>query len=354
MSESNHQLFSVISDDCAVWLMCFIGGFMDAAHYIKLKRLFVVSITGNLIVAAASVYHPYVDVAARVAVLLAFVVGLIITTAIAVRLRVVKEWSMRRAAIWLKVLEIIPLLVGMSIGIVFEENIDEASSVVDWHIITVGCIIGLAMGIHTASVKNCMPYSPSTATMSTNLVAISLNFVVFMNYYLAKHKILDMHPPHSERQRHEVQEKFHFNGKKLRQSAWPLMVFFVGAIIGGIAMDTLQFWCILIPIGILFLMMCDMYYLGKKRGRTPTSRQLRDDVELQEHQYNTNNNKPHRDREDHQHDDEDEHYNKDEEECLSNVHHLDPEVKREEDVIRAVEDVVHNVERDSQFDMGAF
>ena len=44
-----------ISDSMIVLLLTFIGGFVDAAGYLKLKGLFTSSITGNLVVIAASV-----------------------------------------------------------------------------------------------------------------------------------------------------------------------------------------------------------------------------------------------------------------------------------------------------------
>ncbi len=43
------SLFTRLSDVSAVWLLAFVGGFVDAAGYVKLFGVFTSSITGNLV-----------------------------------------------------------------------------------------------------------------------------------------------------------------------------------------------------------------------------------------------------------------------------------------------------------------
>jgi uncharacterized membrane protein YoaK (UPF0700 family) len=47
--------FYYLSDSSVIKLLAFIGGFVDAAGYLKLQGVFTSSITGNLVVACASV-----------------------------------------------------------------------------------------------------------------------------------------------------------------------------------------------------------------------------------------------------------------------------------------------------------
>jgi uncharacterized membrane protein YoaK (UPF0700 family) len=49
------KVFAHLADTDVVHLLAFIGGFIDAAGYIKIKGVFTSSITGNLVVACASV-----------------------------------------------------------------------------------------------------------------------------------------------------------------------------------------------------------------------------------------------------------------------------------------------------------
>jgi uncharacterized membrane protein YoaK (UPF0700 family) len=322
MTDKKQDLYYFISDDTAVWLMCFIGGFMDAAGYVKLKRLFVASATGNLIVAAASIYRPYDDVLTRVYVLLTFVLGVLVTTSLTIQLRVVYEWSLRKCAIALKCLEIISILLGFIFGIIFNNEIDEAATVSENHIVLVGTLLSLAMGIHVASIKNCMPHSPSTAVMTTNLVALSMNAVVFWNYFLARHSIIRMHPAGRPGHRSAIEEKFHFTAQQLLHSAWPILYFVAGAICGSVSMFGLAFWSLLVPIAVLVVLTIDLCVGHRLAAVPPPARTRRRPSLRREDNY--------------------EEQFVQEDEAKDNAESLDPELRRDEDVMHAADDIVHH------------
>jgi uncharacterized membrane protein YoaK (UPF0700 family) len=71
---SSSKLFRFLDDSAAVYLLAFVGGFVDAAGYMKLDELFTSSITGNIVVACLSIFHSY-GVLCRALVTIFFAVG---------------------------------------------------------------------------------------------------------------------------------------------------------------------------------------------------------------------------------------------------------------------------------------
>lgn len=266
-------MFYLLGDGNSIWLVCFIGGFMDAAGYVKLKRLFVVSVTGNLIVASASIYHPYVDVLPRMVVLLTFLLSVVFTTTLIIRIKIVEEWSSRSSAILLFLLEIAMIVAAIVCGLLLEDSVDSASNIMSVAIVLVGCLMSFAMGIHVTAVKECMPSSPNTALMTMNSITLTINACVFMHYYMARHckqRFIMMHPRTQRFDNVVIRHRFKGSSKKLWKSATPLICFIAGAITGAIMILHFSFWSLMVPVAILLVMVIDIYSGYCKRGGTVT------------------------------------------------------------------------------------
>ena len=77
------KTFHFLDNNSAIYLLAFVGGFVDAAGYIKLDNLFTSSITGNIVVACLSIFHSY-GVICRALVTIAFALGGALGVAISV------------------------------------------------------------------------------------------------------------------------------------------------------------------------------------------------------------------------------------------------------------------------------
>ena len=79
-------VFAHLSDAAVVHLLAFVGGYIDAAGYLKIKGVFTSSITGNLVVACASV-SSLKGVICRSCVCVAFTAAGCVSSLISMKLR---------------------------------------------------------------------------------------------------------------------------------------------------------------------------------------------------------------------------------------------------------------------------
>ena len=100
------SLFYVISDAFATHLLAFIGGYIDAAGYLKLQGVFTSSITGNLVVACSSV-SSLTGVICRSCVCISFFLSGGLAAAFAMQMKLSKHLSQSTLCIFLFLSEIL-------------------------------------------------------------------------------------------------------------------------------------------------------------------------------------------------------------------------------------------------------
>lgn len=109
--------------------MAFVGGFIDAAGYIRLKELFTSSITGNVVVACTSVTGNNSGVVSRALVTISFVFAGFLMTLTAMKLKLSKHWKVRSVALALFSAELVALVVALILGTLYSDHIQSAVSV---------------------------------------------------------------------------------------------------------------------------------------------------------------------------------------------------------------------------------
>jgi uncharacterized membrane protein YoaK (UPF0700 family) len=87
MSSKDASVFFLLTNKTAVLVFAFVGGFVDAAGYMKLYGLFTSSITGNLVVACTAGLKYGDGVFARLFVTGAFSFAAFATTLLFLRLK---------------------------------------------------------------------------------------------------------------------------------------------------------------------------------------------------------------------------------------------------------------------------
>lgn len=255
------KTFHYLNDEEVVWILAFIGGFVDAAGYIKYNGLFTSSITGNLVVATASVYAPY-GVVSRALVSVGFIVGGFLSVAISLRLKLASVWKHRSISIVLFTAEILIFVVIIALGMVYDDKINDNTSLSDWHLILIATITGLSMGVHNGAAKESIPNCPATTVMTMTLVAVSGLWSHVTSYFAARYLYYRLHPKDMNRPSEEqmkkllqhLEEYFH----KFIVAVKPLIAFLIGGLIGTVIMYHATFWCFFVPIGLLLIVNTDI------------------------------------------------------------------------------------------------
>lgn len=257
----SEKLFYHLTDEAAILLLAFVGGYVDSAGYIKLDGLFTSSITGNLVAASTAVYHNDGAVA-RACVSIAFALGAAIAVVVILRLKLVNEWSKKSLAMLLFSTEAVVLAIAIPIGLVYNDSITSDGGVFRVPLIVVGSILGCAMGVHNAAAKEYIPNCPATTVMTMTLVSASIGFAQMVVYSAANHMGFLLVPKGKPAPSDYEVQMLH----KAEQSiagfikvSKPIVVFIVGAIIAAVLTHVCSFWSLMIPIAVSLWFVLDIY-----------------------------------------------------------------------------------------------
>lgn len=269
--ENKSKIFYYLSEEDAVMILAFIGGYVDAAGYIKLAGLFTSSITGNLVAACDSVYESY-GIVGRTLVCLAFVVGCFITMRITLALKYRGGWRSRQIGILLFLLEGAVILLSMAFGFLYDEDISNHNTLYNPQLIYVACIVAASMGVHNAAAKECIHDCPSTTVMTMTLLAVSSQWAKFITYYLgAKWKFQYFSKIDGKPKNYDaiMELKYAYSREKVVVLIKPLVVFLTAALLGSVIMYNITFWSMLFPAFLCFILSFDMYigFLRKGPGK---------------------------------------------------------------------------------------
>ena len=108
MSTPPSSMFYMLTDAYTIHILAFIGGYIDAAGYLKLQGVFTSSITGNLVVACSSV-SSLNGVICRSSVCISFTLAGVLAAALAIRAKLSKWLSPSSLSIILFLFEALAL-----------------------------------------------------------------------------------------------------------------------------------------------------------------------------------------------------------------------------------------------------
>ena len=260
------SIYKHIGDANGVLLLAFIGGFIDAAGYLRLQGVFTSSITGNLVVMAASVTNSY-GALCRSMISLAFTLAAAVGCYVSLRLKLKNKMKLKPLSIILFTLEIILLGVVWILGVIFDDNIIASKSLDDPYLILVACIMGASMGFQNIAVKETFPSFPATTVMTSTLVNLGANgastFYYSLSNYLIHSTTTTTTTTTTEQNNDEIikanKSKSADFYNKLIGNIKPVAIFILGGIIGAVTIAHISFHCIFIPILILLFLILDTY-----------------------------------------------------------------------------------------------
>jgi uncharacterized membrane protein YoaK (UPF0700 family) len=111
------SLFHRISDAHVTHVLAFVGGYVDAAGFLKLQGIFTSSITGNLVVTCASSVASMDGVFCRSSVSIAFFLAGGFGAAMALQIKLSEIMSLRSTARLLFSLEALTLFLVWIVGL---------------------------------------------------------------------------------------------------------------------------------------------------------------------------------------------------------------------------------------------
>lgn len=256
------KTFHYFNDEEVIWILAFIGGFVDAAGYIKYNGLFTSSITGNLVVATASVYAPY-GVVSRTLVSVGFMVGAFSSVAVSLRLKLASLWKHRSISMVLYSIELLVYVLIIILGMIYDEHINSDAPLSDWRLVLLASITGLSMGLHNGAAKETIANCPSTTVMTMTLVSVSGLWSQVVSYFSARYLYYRLHPKDMHRPTEEEMKKLtkHYEDSFLKFSVTikPLIFFLIGGLLGTVIMYHATFWSFFVPIGCISIIIADIY-----------------------------------------------------------------------------------------------
>jgi len=147
-------------------LLSFVAGYVDSYTYLTLFGLFVAQVTSSFVVAGAEVVTRDYNIAAKVLVVVVFVVAAALTAAL---IGIARDKD--RAALPLMLALEALLLAVFTAMLIFGPPVRTAT---DWHGIVAGLFAAAAMGTQSVLVRLLMKGIPQTNVMTGNMTQLGI------------------------------------------------------------------------------------------------------------------------------------------------------------------------------------
>jgi uncharacterized membrane protein YoaK (UPF0700 family) len=217
------QLLS--SDRLTAIVLSFIAGYVDVAGFLKLNGLFVVHLTGNLVVGGAELAGVgSALVWVRLAVIPVFIAAVILTTVFFRKLQ-----PPRSSLLWLEAIAL-SIFAIVSIRLVPATNLPVAAVTM----FVAGSTGVFAMGVQNTLMREIFGSFAPTTIMTGNLTQFTIDLarITFIKDY---HLVEDL-----ERQKQEIKQQ-------IRKVGDNLLGFILGTILGAFITSLFNLWSLLLP-----------------------------------------------------------------------------------------------------------
>jgi uncharacterized membrane protein YoaK (UPF0700 family) len=203
----------------AAAVLAAIAGFIDTASFLALLGMFTAHVTGNLVVAGATIARERTDqFAIRIAMIPIFMVAVAATVVMTRRLRA----RGRAPLVPILVVQLALLLGFMALGVALGDRVGSDPAA----LFVIAAVGVLAMGIQNAVMRVVVGGSPTTI-MTGNVTQLTIDLV-------------ETFAPETAATRHEARVR-------LARTAEVLAGFVAGAALGAAAMSLAGFWSMAIP-----------------------------------------------------------------------------------------------------------
>ena len=285
-------IFCQLTDKTAILILAFIGGYVDAFGYMNLEEIFTASITGNIVVASLSIVKDQHGMLARILTTVLFFFGGLFITLLLFQLRRCNHHQLNKHSLVIVAFcfEILCLLFALISGVVinyYGYNFDSIDSV---QVIVMSSLLGFTMGIHNGATIEAIKDPPSTTVLTMTLVKLSISVANMLEHYVVKKSyshnklnhsiasditvIADDDDPHLT----QINQNYDLAFEKTITSIQPLIAFIIGAIVASGVNLKVTFPNLIIPIGLLMLLVGDIYRSNGSLSTAATAGAADDDT----------------------------------------------------------------------------
>lgn len=277
----------VLPDENIVHVLAFVGGYVDASGFLKLQSVFTSSITGNLVVAAASTLSVH-GVLCRSMVTLSFTFSAALGCILAVYLRISHKLNPKLVSVVLFSLEVAMLIISWVLGEEYLDIINTTTDVDNWAVILVATMYASSMGFQCIAAKETISNCPATTVMTNTLVNVAALGSSALGYYIALvsatmgikpkpdqayHRVEAGEAPGSEvalpvptveeaeelAHVKQIHDKYVDFLAKFLVAVKPLVFFLAGAVIGAVITDHIHFHALCVPVVLTAGVVLDQY-----------------------------------------------------------------------------------------------
>lgn len=178
---------------------------------------------------------------------------------ISLKLRCTYKFNKFKVGIVLFSLEIISFSIALITSISLDYKGYDFDSIQSPQVIILGMMLGFSMGIHNGVAQEVIADCPATTVITMTIVKLSLNAANTFQHYIALKSTNNLQTNDYE----NLLTNFNKSAIKVRSLYKPLVLFIIGAIVGSAINKVIFFWCLLIPIFLLFIIIIDIYFAEK-------------------------------------------------------------------------------------------
>src|SRR5271170_4021917 len=203
--------------------LAFVAGFVDTCGFVALFFLFSAHVTGNFVVLAASLVQPHAGVVAKLLALPVFILAVAGT-----RFYVLRVAGTHRAERHLLFMELLFLGLFLAAGLAAWPVVDADAPLA----ILAGMLAVVAMGVQNAASRTVFAAWSPTTVMTGNVTQVVMDCV-------------DYASSRDAQVRAAARARFAKFGP-------PVLGFAAGAVGGAVLFGIVGFWCLLLPVSIIF------------------------------------------------------------------------------------------------------
>lgn len=163
MATAKSRKFRLLADPHAAFTLAFVGGAVDALGWFGLFQIFTGSVTGNVVIGAASVIPSVTGWAPRLIITAVFVVSAAVGRVAAIA---APGRETARALPLLLCGEVVTLAVAWAVGVALSSSMTHIDAPA---VSIVGALLAFGMGLQNAAVNECLAGFPATTVVTSSL-----------------------------------------------------------------------------------------------------------------------------------------------------------------------------------------
>lgn len=253
------RVFALSHELLGLFLLCFVGGFIDTSMWMGLYGLFTGSVTGNIVLAGVSVTGTVSGVLPRVIVTVVYMCSALVGHVVSACCYMYWGFSPRRVLSVLLILEVLALGATWVSGVLLHPSLTSISAP---NVTFVGSMAAMSIGLQASAVKEAgLTSYPSTNVLTTTITNFGSTLGSFILHTLGASGLLPKTAasPTAPLTKEEWAVKIPVRFRALWVSALPIFAFGSGCCLGAALQYFIYFHSTCVPVGIILYLVVDTY-----------------------------------------------------------------------------------------------